>query len=121
MKVCFKNNYFTKVWVAIMRFDPDSCGGEGGNFATEGWWEIVPGGEVWAFSTTNQFAYFFAEAEDGAVWNGPFGPVSIYAEAFSSCLNIGSTASTGKVGMQEFELPWFRTNPLATHTVNLNS
>jgi len=120
VKVQFKNNYPTKVWVAIMRYDTDACGGEGGDWATQGWWPIDPGQEVWAFSTTNEFAYFYAESADGAVWTGDYGPVYVYADAFNSCLNIGSTAAIKTVGMQQIDLPWFRWNPEAVHTVNLN-
>jgi hypothetical protein len=121
VQVHFKNNYPKKVWVVIMRYDTDACGGEGGNWATAGWWEIDPGQEKYPFSTTNEYAAFYAEAEDGAVWSGPYGPVYVYGNAFNSCVNIGSTAAIKTVGMQQFQLPWFRANPLAVHTVNLNA
>ena len=99
MRVYFRNSYGTKVWVAIMRYDPDSCG-EYGNWATAGWWGIDPGQQVWAFSTNNRYAAFYADADDGAHWSGPYGPVYVYWEAFDSCVNIGSTAAYGIVGMR---------------------
>jgi len=99
MRVYFRNSYGTKVWVTIMRYDPDSCG-EYGNWATAGWWGIDPGQQVWAFSTNNRYAAFYADADDGAHWSGPYGPVYVYWEAFDSCVNIGSTAAYGTVGMR---------------------
>ena len=119
MKVLFKNNYRTTVWVAVMFYDPDGCR-EYGNWGTRGWWRVEPGAEVWAFSTTNQYACFYAEAADGAHWSGGYGPVYVYYGAFSSCINIGSTAAKDIVGMRLITLPWLRWNPLATHTVNIN-
>ncbi|HEY7153624.1 MAG TPA: DUF1036 domain-containing protein [Gemmataceae bacterium] len=120
MQVHFKNNYPKKVWVAIMRRDTNACGGEGGGWATAGWWVLDPGQTKNAFSTTNEYAAFYAESEDGAMWNGSVGPVYVYSNAFNSCLNIGSTAAIKRVGMQQIQLPAFRGNPLAVHTVNLN-
>jgi len=99
MRVYFRNSYGTKVWVTIMRYDPDSCG-EYSNWATAGWWGIDPGQRVWAFSTNNRYAAFYADADDGAHWSGPYGPVYVYWEAFDSCVNIGSTAAYGTVGMR---------------------
>jgi hypothetical protein len=99
MRVYFRNSYGPKVWVAIMRYDPNSCG-EYGNWATAGWWGINFGQQVWAFSTNNRYAAFYADADDGAHWSGPYGPVYVYWEAFDSCVNIGSTAAYGIVGMR---------------------
>ena len=120
MQVHFKNNGSKRVWVAIMRLDTNACGGEGGGWATAGWWVLDPGQKKHAFSTTNEFAAFYAESEDGAIWGGPVGPVYVYRDAFNSCLKIGSSAAIKRVGMQQIQLPWFRGNPLAVQTVNLN-
>ena len=119
MKVQFRNNYRTTAWVAVMFYNPDGCR-DHGNWGTRGWWRIEPGQTVWAFSTTNEYACFYAEAADGAKWAGGYGPVYVYANAFESCVNIGSTAAIGVVGMRLVTLPGHRWNPLATHTVNLN-
>jgi uncharacterized membrane protein len=117
MKVSFRNNYNATVWVAIMRFDQKACANHG-DWATAGWWKIEPGEEKWPFSTTNRFAYYYAEASDGAVWSGDYGPISVEKGAFESCLNITGNAGH-RVGLLEIALPWFRQNPLATYTVNL--
>lgn len=99
MKVHFRNSYSSKVWVAIMKFDPDSCR-DTGNWATQGWWGINPGQQVWAFSTNNRYAAFYANADDGRFWGGGYGPIYVYHKAFDSCINIGSTAAYGKVGLR---------------------
>jgi len=120
MRVYFHNNYTTTVWVAIMQYDTDACGGHGGDWATRGWWRIEPGQEVWAFSTTNEYCCAYAEAADGAVWSGDYGPVYVYQHAFDSCVNIGASDAIDEVGMFLMDLPWYRWNPIATHTVWLN-
>jgi hypothetical protein len=118
MMVHFRNSYPSKVWVAIMCYDPVGCRGDG-DWATQGWWGIAPGQEVWAFSTGNRYAAFYAEADDGAHWSGPYGPVYVYWEAFNSCVNIGSTAAYETVGMRLIDLgPWAWV-PWGVHTANL--
>jgi|SRR5689334_16624279 uncharacterized membrane protein len=120
MQVHFKNNTSVAVSVAVMYYDPGSCGGDG-DFSTHGWWNLQPGEEKYPFSSTNEFAYYYAFSADGRlVWNGDVGPVYVYFAKFDSCLNIGSTAADDQVGMRTITLPWYRSNPLATHTVNLN-
>jgi uncharacterized membrane protein len=99
MRVNFRNNTAARVWVAIMRWEPDGCR-DYGNWATAGWWQIDPGQRVWAFSTNNRYAAFYAKSANGSFWAGDYGPVYVYHEAFDSCLNIGSTAAYGTVGMR---------------------
>lgn len=118
MKVLFRNSYYTTIWVAVMFYDPDGCA-QYGNWRTGGWWRLEPGQKKWAFSTTNKYACYYAEAADGAFWSGPYGPVYVYYEPFDSCINIGSTAAYDVVGMRLITLPWYRWNPLAEYTVNL--
>ena len=102
MKVHFRNGYRARVWVAIMRYEPDGCR-DHGNWATAGWWSLEPGQQVWAFSTNNRYACFYADADDGAFWAGNYGPVYVY-HAFDSCVGIGSTAAYGTVGMRLIDL-----------------
>jgi uncharacterized membrane protein len=68
------NRYPTTIETSIMFYSPESCGGEGGNFEKMGWWRIAPGScaLVYANDLDNRFWYYFAEADDGAVWSGPF-------------------------------------------------
>jgi Protein of unknown function (DUF1036) len=114
MDVHFRNSYGPRIWVAIMRYDPDACPGEYGSWATEGWWGMNEGEEVFAFSTSNRFAAYFAKAEDGAFWSGNYGPVYVYHQAWSSCVDIGSTGAYGTVDMRLID-----TDDADKYTVNL--
>lgn len=97
MQVHFKNSYSARIWIAIMRYDPSGCG-QYGNWATAGWWSILPGQSVHAFNTNNRYFCYYAESQDGRVWSGPYGPMYVYRNAFNSCVNIGSTAAYATVG-----------------------
>jgi uncharacterized membrane protein len=116
MEVHFQNNTSVRVWVAMMYQDTGGCGDYGG-WATKGWWNIGPGEDKHPINTNNRYFYFYAEAEDGRIWTGPFGPIYVYDTAFDSCLNIGSTAARGTVGVQEIHAPAITFK----HTVNLNN
>jgi hypothetical protein len=118
MKVIFRNSYTKKVWVAVMYYDPHSCG-EYGNWTTAGWWAINPGKEAWAFSTSNRYACFYAEAHDGTIWTGHYGPAYVYHEAFKMCIDIGSNVFYEIVGMRLIDLGWWAWWPGASFTVNL--
>jgi uncharacterized membrane protein len=117
MWVAFKNSYSTVVSVAIMRKDSDGCGSYGG-WATQGWWVLNPGESKTAFSTSNQYSYYYAHSTDGREWRDDGGPsVYVASERFNSCLNIGSTASR-IVNMRKVDVGWPPSRPF-THTVNL--
>lgn len=95
----FRNSTASTVWVAVMFYSPDSCR-EYGNWGTRGWWQLEPGQTKLAFHTSNRYAAFYAESASGSYWAGSYGPVYVYQEAFDSCVNIGSTAAIGTVGMR---------------------
>ncbi len=118
MMVHFRNSYGPRIWVCSMSYDPIGCA-DYGNWATEGWWAVDNGQEVWAFSTLNRYAAFYAEAADGAYWAGPYGPVYVYYDAFDSCVDIGSTAAFETVGMRLIDLGSLAWVPFFTYTVNL--
>ncbi|GGP90308.1 DUF1036 domain-containing protein [Streptosporangium pseudovulgare] len=92
MELHFRNRYVSRVWVAVMFYSPVTCR-DHGQWGTRGWWAIDPGGEAFVLNTDNRYAAFYAEAANGAVWTGPYGPMYVYQTAFDSCLNIGSTAA----------------------------
>jgi hypothetical protein len=119
MQLCFQNNYSSPLSIAVMWSDQDACPGDDGGWATRGWWNLSPGGSVstnvW---TANRYFYFYAEAENGAVWAGPYGPVDCSWQAFNSCQNIGSTADTLSVGMRQEDAGWWYW-AYVTYTVNL--
>jgi uncharacterized membrane protein len=70
------NNYPTTIWTSIMFYSPETCGGDGGDFEKMGWWPIAPGACALVYANdledVNRFWYYYAEADDGAVWAGPF-------------------------------------------------
>jgi hypothetical protein len=98
VQVHFRNSHGSRIWIAIMRHDPDGCA-EYGNWATAGWWSITLGESVHAFNTNNRYFAYYAEAEDGTTWTGEYGPAYVYLDAFESCVGIGSTAAR-PVGMK---------------------
>jgi hypothetical protein len=121
MWVAFRNNTNQHVWVATMRRDTDACGGEGAGWRTAGWWSLSPGEAKTAFWTTNQYAYFYAEAQDGSWWGDTVGPqVYVRDERFDDCYGIGHTAPWYIVSMAELNVGWPPAAP-GTHTLNLNN
>ena len=69
---------------------------------------------VWVGNTLNRYYSYYAKAADGAQWTGQYGPVYVYHQAFDSCLNIGSTAAYGRVGMRLID-----TDNYGTYTMTL--
>jgi hypothetical protein len=103
LSVSFRNSYPANVKAAIMRYDPGACG-DHGNWATAGWWRLEPGQQVFAFSTNNRYIGFYAIAEDGAIWEGQYGPVFIRDEDFQSCIAIQPEDPCQTVGMRLADL-----------------
>jgi uncharacterized membrane protein len=99
MEIRFRNSYPSTVWIAVMFYSPDGCRDDG-SWGTRGWWRLATGETKHPLNTDNRYAAFYAEAEDGAFWAGPYGPVYVYQEAFDSCVGIGSTAAIDIVGMR---------------------
>ena len=72
------NSYSTTIWTAIVFYSPETCSaaGHGGDFELMGWWVIEPGSCALVYANDledlNRFWYFFAQARDGAIWEGPF-------------------------------------------------
>ncbi|MFI0417917.1 DUF1036 domain-containing protein [Spongiactinospora sp. 9N601] len=94
MQLHFRNVYGYPLSVAIMFYSPETCA-EYGQWGTRGWWNIYPNGQTHVLNTNNRYAYFYAEATDGATWSGqPGSPVMYVTQAaFDSCYLIGSTAA----------------------------
>lgn len=103
LRVSFRNSYSANAKIAIMRYDPGACG-EHGNWATAGWWRLEPGQQVFGFATDNRYVGFYAVAEDGAVWEGQYGPVFIREEDFQSCVDIQPEDPCQHVGMHLADL-----------------
>lgn len=66
----FRNSYGSVIWICIAFPDSVNCGGHLGEHATRGWWAIGLNQEVYVLKTQSRWVYYFAEAEDGAVWAG---------------------------------------------------
>ncbi|OHV27850.1 hypothetical protein BBK14_18845 [Parafrankia soli] len=111
MQLNFRNSYGPRIWVAIMFYDPSGCGAYG-SWGTRGWWAIDYGASAYVLNTNNRYAYYYAEAADGAVWAGSYGPIYVPQTAFSSCLGIGQT-NARIVGLREVYIA------SDNHTVNL--
>ena len=112
MELHFRNARGSQLWVCIAFHDPGSCGPYG-NWGTRGWWSIPPSGRAHVLNTQNRYAYFYAEAADGGVWAGPYGPVLAPRHAFDSCWDIGNNVDP-YVHMRQVHIP------SGQHTVNLS-
>lgn len=105
------NSYPKLISTAIMFWSPDTCGGEGDNFQMIGWWNIAPGACAFVYANDledlNRYWYYYAEAEDGAVWAGPYG-ASVPLAAFNQCYGIGVIIENGNesvsIGFRELDI-----------------
>jgi len=106
--VSFKNSYGKKLYVSYMRLD-HGCGSDCGDpWDVLGWINLDPGEtETRPNPTRNRWFYYYAEAEDGAFWAGPYiGNVS--NAKFEKCICLGVWVSSGQqpyydVGMRELD------------------
>ena len=103
MKLYFRNNHGPRIWVAIMYWDPNNCA-DYGSWGTSGWYVIDNGNTEHVLNTNNTFAYFYAEAADGTVWSGQYGPIYVTQDPFDSCRDIGRTDAR-LVGLQQVNIP----------------
>ena len=90
MKIRFQNDHGAGVWVSLMVHEPYLCGGSGGGeWMAHGWWRLEPRANVTTnVKTDNRYFYFYAEGDDGAVWNGPYGPIDCPYIAFNTCIGL---------------------------------
>lgn len=90
--VNFTNSYGKKIYVAYMRRDY-TCQSECGDlWDVLGWINLDPGEtESRANPTTNRWYYYYAEAEDGAFWSGPF-VAEVRQAKFEKCTCLGVSA-----------------------------
>ena len=96
--LAFCNSFTEDVWVAYMFYSPDTCGGEGQNWQTIGWFRASPGQCTTVYGNSlgdvnNRYWYFYAQNASGsAKWSGPI-DVDVTNEAFNHCYGIGNTQS----------------------------
>jgi len=76
--VRFRNSTSIGIWIAVARHEVacrNACpaGVANRQFATLGWFRLLPGGERNINNPTgNQFIGHYAERDDGAIYAGPF-------------------------------------------------
>jgi hypothetical protein len=77
------------IWVSLMTYAPESCGGSGGgNWYVQGWWRV----DLWktiktSVETDNRYFTMYAEASDGRIWAGPYG-VDCPQQRFAACIGL---------------------------------
>jgi uncharacterized membrane protein len=106
--VTFTNLYGKKIYVAYMRRD-FGCQSECGDiWDVLGWINLDPGQtQSRANSTNNRWYYYYAEAEDGAFWAGPY-VAEVSQQRFEKCTCLGVVVSDGPqpyhdVGFRELD------------------
>lgn len=104
------NSYPTGIWTSIMFYSPETCGGDGRDFEMMGWWRVNPGSCVLVYANdledVNQFWYYYAEADDGAFWAGPFA-ANVPFNAFGGdqwCFGSQSTTADLRIGYRELDI-----------------
>jgi uncharacterized membrane protein len=104
------NGYPSGIWTSIMFYSPETCGGEGGDFEMMGWWRIAPGACALVYANdledVNQFWYYYAEADDGAFWAGPYG-ANVPLVPFGGdqwCWGIGHGGEVVRIGYRELDI-----------------
>ena len=78
MKLYFRNDTPERIWIAVAHYSPDTCR-EYGDWATIGWFHLVPGQQAWVISTNNLNVYYYAESETGRTWSGREATMYVYA------------------------------------------
>ncbi|WP_371502429.1 DUF1036 domain-containing protein [Kitasatospora sp. NBC_00374] len=107
----YSNQRNSGIWLVVGYLDK-GCD-EGSDWASKGWFRIEPGGSVTPLWTTNEYSTFYAEADDGAVWNGPY-TVTVPFDPFDGwCWDLGVNPGES-IGMQLVTatnpgLPWVAT------------
>lgn len=100
----FCNSYPSRTWITIEWYRPNCP--DGGDWEKEGWFKLEPGECANVFDQDldeiNAYYYFYAEADDGAVWAGPFIDCVPYI-AFDWCTDTCNSESRD-LGYREFNI-----------------
>jgi len=93
--VQFHNSYTTVIYVAYLRLD-FGCGDECGEpWDVLGWVRLSPGDTQYrANPTSNKYYYYYAEADDGAYWAGPY-VAEVSNDRFEKCTCLGVIEQNG--------------------------
>jgi hypothetical protein len=94
-QITLTNSYSVAISVAYMRLDRGCQNGCGEPWDVLGWVDLQPGEtQTRANATGNRWFYHYAEAVDGAVWNGPYPAEVTYAQ-FEKCTCLGVIQQNG--------------------------
>ena len=115
--VYFQNSYGKTVWVAV-EYGNSGCNLPGiGNWENVGWYRLDPGQSRRLFTTTSRYAYWYADAADGASWSGYYsGKVNPYY-AYDYCTSVDSYATDH--GMRQIDLGGSNLFDPTSYTVTL--
>ncbi len=106
-----------------MWYSPGTCGGDGGDWETRGWWNLNPGANVhtnvW---TDNRYFCYLRRGLGRSKWAGPYG-AEVSINAFDGCIDIGTSVSDGPspyfdVGFRLVDAGWWFLTDI-TYTINL--
>lgn len=84
----FANSHPSRVWIAVGYYNP-GCQ-DGSQWAKKGWFKLEVGASAIVLWTTNAYMTFYAEADNGAHWSGPY-HTNLPMQAFDWCWNTAST------------------------------
>lgn len=88
MYLRYNNAYRSPLWLAVGYYSPNCP--DGGDWSKKGWWHLNPGEAKTVLWTTNAYSLFYAEADDGAHWAGPYS-TDLPFEAFDWCWDTASS------------------------------
>ena len=95
-EVSFTNSYPTKIYVAYLRLDYNCQNDCGQPWDVLGWVNLNPGdSQTRDNPTENEYFYYYAEADDGAFWAGPYG-AEVSQARFEKCTCIGVIQENGE-------------------------
>jgi hypothetical protein len=103
MNIHFRNGSASGIQIVYARFEPSICAGNG-DWLVVGWYDLDPGNEVFAFSTTGTTFFYYAEDSEGRGlrWEGQDKFANIIYQRFEHCINIVPPGSTS-VGMRLYD------------------
>jgi Protein of unknown function (DUF1036) len=107
--VSFTNSHGTKIFVAYSRWDLACLNDCGDGWDVLGWINLEPGQtQTRPNPTGNRWFYYYAEAADGTIYNGPFLD-EVKDDRFQKCSCLGVSVSHGtnpwyEVGFDELDL-----------------
>jgi len=85
MWLAYSNQYSHGLYLAVGYYTTD-CDDDWGS---RGWYRLEPGQSGIVLCTTNDYSTFYAEADDGYHWSGPYG-VNVPYHAFDDwCWDLG--------------------------------